>query len=106
MRASTGLALGLLGREVRGGAEDGGGLGDRRGRVRHRAGDAEVHHLDLAGVGDHDVAGLDVAVDDAGAVRVLERCEHAVDVSHRVFDRLERAVGDDVLEEAPRRRIP
>ena len=43
----------------------------RPGR-RRRAREAEVHELG-AGLGEHDVAGLEVAVDDAGAVRAVER---------------------------------
>ena len=36
-------------------------------------GDAEVHDFDRAFVGHHDVGRLDVAVDDAAPMRVLER---------------------------------
>ena len=56
-----------------------GGLRHRRGRVGHRAGDAEVHDLDVAVAGDHDVGRLDVAVDDAAAVAVVQRAQDAVD---------------------------
>ena len=35
--------------------------------------DAEVEHLDVAGLGDEDVVGLEIAVDDALAMRALER---------------------------------
>ena len=38
----------------------------------HRARDPEVRDLRLAGIGDHDVAGLDVAVDETRRVRTLE----------------------------------
>jgi hypothetical protein len=38
--------------------------------------DAEVHHLDGARLGHHHVGGLQIAVDDARAVRVGERIEH------------------------------
>ena len=63
----------LLGGEVLRGADDCGGLRHGGGGVIQCAGDAEVHHLHLAGVGDHDVGGFDVAVDDAGVVAGLER---------------------------------
>ena len=46
-------------------------------RAVQGAGDAEVHHLDRAGLGDDDVRGLDVAVHDAVLVRVREGFEHA-----------------------------
>jgi hypothetical protein len=71
------------------GADHRGGLRHRRGRVGDGAGDAEVHHLDGAARGEHDVGGLDVAVDDARAVRVGERIEHA-------RGELQRALGDDL----------
>ena len=38
--------------------------------------DAEVHHLDRAALGNHHVGGLEVAMHDAGAMRVSERVEH------------------------------
>ena len=66
-----GLALRLLGREVRGGADHRRGL-RRRGVALHPR-DAEVHHLHLAGARDHHVRGLDVAVHDAVRVRGLQR---------------------------------
>ena len=93
-----GLALGLLRREVGGGAEDVRRLGDRRGRVRDGPGDAEVHHLDLPGIRHHHVARLDVAMDDTGAMGVLERLEDAVDVADRVGDG-HGARRDDVLQQ-------
>ena len=65
-----GLAARLLGRQVLRGADHGGGLGHRRAGVGHRPGDAEVHHLDPAGRGEHHVGRLDVAVHDAGLVAV------------------------------------
>ena len=40
--------------------------------VVDRPGDAEVHDLDVTGAGEHDVGGLDVAVDDAVTVCVVE----------------------------------
>lgn len=59
------------------GADDALRLRHRGRGIVDRAGDAEVHDLDHALLGNHDVAGLDVAVDDAHAVRVFERVEHA-----------------------------
>ncbi len=67
-----GLAPGLFGREVLCSTENRTRLRDRGGRVGDGSRDAEVHDLDLAGRGDHDVAGLDVAMHDARTVRVLE----------------------------------
>ncbi len=72
------LAPGLLGREVLRGPDHLGGLRHRGLGVGDGAGDAEVHHLDLALQVQHDVAGLDVAVHDAGPVAVVQRAEHAV----------------------------
>ena len=78
----------LLGRHVRGGAEDDArgraGVGECRGlrevrrgarrRIgRVRLGEAEVEHLDLAVGRELHVRGLEVAVDDALLVRGLER---------------------------------
>ncbi len=63
-------ALGLLGREVRGGAHDRPGLGQRG--LAGRACDAEVGELRAALRVEEDVRGLQVAVDDAALVRVCE----------------------------------
>ena len=68
------MALGLLGRQVRSGTHDhpifDGEIGFGAGV--QRLGDAEIGKLDLAFVGDEDVAGLDVHVDHALAVRGIE----------------------------------
>src|SRR5690606_11348164 len=69
------FAFGLFGGEVLGGADHGRRLGHRHAGVAHGAGDAEVHDLDLAVAGQHDVGRLDVAVHDARAVRVLQGLE-------------------------------
>ncbi len=58
--------------------EHGRRLRHRGGAVGDRPGDAEVHDLDLAGAAEHDVAGLDVAVDDPVPVRVVERRQRAL----------------------------
>ena len=63
-------ALGLLGREVLGGADDLAGAGQRD--AAGRPGDAEVGDLHAAVGADQDVAGLDVAVHHAGPVRLTE----------------------------------
>ena len=61
----------LFWRKVLRGADDAGcvSLGCRA--VAHSSGDTKVHDLHQAGVGDHDVRRLDVAVNDAGLVRKL-----------------------------------
>ena len=75
-------AAGLLGRDVVHRADrlvgHGLGLGLREAR------DAEVHHLDAAVLQQHDVLRLDVAVDDAALVRVLQRLQDL----HRKVQRL------------------
>ena len=65
------LTAGLLRRKVLGGADNGGGLRHRRGGIIQGTGDAEVHHLHLAGVGEHNICRLDIAVDNTGLVRGL-----------------------------------
>ena len=50
-----------------------------------RLGDAEVHDLGLARLGQHDVRGLDVAVDNVVRVRRLKRPGHLGDDRGRLF---------------------
>ena len=71
--AGHGLARDLLRRHVRRRAQDLAGGGHHRGLD---AGHAEVHQLRLPVGLDHDVGGLDVAVDDAGAVSGVHRFRH------------------------------
>lgn len=95
------LAARLLGRQVLRGAHDTLRLGHCGGGIIERAGDAEVHDLHNALLGDHDVAGLDIAVDDAHAVRIFERVEHADHHMLGVGD-AQRAVRlDDVAQRLP-----
>ena len=58
------VALDLLGREIGGCADQTGGAGNLSGK----AGDAKVAEFDLAIVGDKDVSGFYIAMDDAGFV--------------------------------------
>ena len=92
MRVDVGRGAGrraarLLGRQVLGGADDRAGLGHLAGAG---AGDAEVHDLDPTVGRDDDVVRLDVAVDDAVAVRELERGEDLPRVVDGDADRASR----------------
>ena len=93
---------GLLGRHVRRGAKDHAALrrGDGQRRrivvVRARAlhlGQTEVQDLRVAATADEDVGGLDVAVNDVGVVRGIERirdfdaeCQHRVQRQTAMID--------------------
>ena len=77
-----GLAARLLGRKVLCGAHHALRLGHGGCGIVQSAGDAEVHDLDHALLGNHDVAGLDIAVDNAHAMRIVERVKHA---QHHLF---------------------
>ena len=59
------LAPGLFRRQILRGADHRRGLGDPVIAVSQRTRDSEVHHFDRTGVGDHDVGGLHVAVNDS-----------------------------------------
>ena len=79
--------------------------GARQRRVARQVGDAEVGQLrrragGARAVGDDHVLGLDVAVDDAAAVRVLERVgEREADPQHVAVGQL--ALGGELVERAP-----
>ncbi|MNY02582.1 hypothetical protein D3C86_1351560 [compost metagenome] len=76
----------LLGRDVGDGAEGGAGGGHGR-QVALDPRHAEVRELHGPGLGEHDVVGLDVAVDDPRLVRVVEgRADLDRDV-HHLLDR-------------------
>ena len=74
------LAADLFGRHVRNGAGDGARSGHHteRGVAGERPGglgQPEVQYFDAAGCGEHNVRGLDVAMDDAVAVGFGQRVD-------------------------------
>ena len=80
-----GLALHLLRRHVRRRADH----AARRGQallVVDELGDSEVEDLRLAAIGDQDVVGLDVAVDDAEVVRDADRRKELLQEVDRHID--------------------
>ena len=76
-------------------------------RQRQRFRQAEVEHLGLTAVGDHDVGRLDVAMDDARGMRrrepagdLLRELEHAIDRHAAARDQLvERAAAHQLHDE-------
>ena len=96
-----GLAAGLLRGEVLGGAHHRVGLGDRGGGVLNGPRNAEVHDLHGAGGGQHDVSGLDVAVDDPHPVGVLQGVQHAGDDLHGLRDRDGLALAEELAHGVP-----
>ena len=77
-------AADLLGREVLRRADE--LAGEREISFADALGDAEVGELGGPVSGDEDVARLDVAVDDAGAMSGAERLQHVVDDADGVVD--------------------
>ncbi len=72
-------------------------IGDAReivGFVEH-AREPPVEHVDLAVLAEHDVRGLEVAMDDAAAV---SEGDPAADVDERVQQRLERIRGESIQQ--------
>ena len=78
----NGVALKLLGRHVRRGAHHGAGHGELGG-VNPR--NAKVGDLDPSGVQHNQVGWLDVAVDHAIAVRMVQRIKNLHHETHHVF---------------------
>ena len=96
VRAAAGRqALGLLGRHVGGRSQHGRGLCEPR--LFSQLGQAEVHDLDLAFLGQHEVGGFDVTMDDLFLVRRFEALG-GLDGNVQGFVKLERALGDLVLD--------
>ena len=94
------LAHELLGRHVGRGAHDGAGLGHAAG---FDACDAEIGDLGLADiVGDHDVGGLDVAMDDAASVAERETGEDLAHEAEGFGDRKAQIAVEHLLERAAR----
>ena len=88
------LAARLLGRQVGGGAEHRADLGDAG--LLGRLGDAEVGELDLALARAQQVAGLDVAVDHAVAVGVVQALARLLDDRDRLLDLDPAVVAQDL----------
>ncbi len=65
----------------------------RKRAARRRAGDAPVHHEDLAELADRDVVRLEIAVKDALAVRVRDRLADADEDVEHAAQRLGRGAG-------------
>ena len=93
----------LFGAHVRGRADGQADLGEGRAGGRRgdqRLADAEVGHDRVAFV-QQDVLGLDVAMDDVVAVRVVERVGHLDGDAQRVVDRHGGAVREAVTQRLP-----
>src|SRR5438876_3251902 len=89
------LGVDLLGRHVSDGADNLAGAG--HGIVAN-AGDAEIHDLAIAVAQHHEIGGLDVAMDDAAAVRVSQAIAGLHDVSQLFYDGDLPVAGDDLIE--------
>ncbi len=92
-------ALELLGRRVLEGSDEHAGAGDTRtrGRALREPEVREVHVLDVTRAvraDDQDVAGLDVAMDQASGVSGVQRPSDAIDHRQRVVERQRRLIDE------------
>ncbi len=103
------LAADLLRAHVIGRAADGAARGQVRVALAAQLGDAEVEHLDVLFAGaqrlDEDVLRLEVAVHDAGGVRLIERRQRLAEQVHQARRRQRRLVADDLRQVAPAQQL-
>src|ERR1700677_1025254 len=86
----------LLGRHVERTADAGAGLGCARRALA--LGNAEIHHLDDAAPGDHKIGSLEIAMDDAGAMRGSDSAQRLLEDRYGLVCRDWPAPPDQLLE--------
>ena len=107
VRARVDAALHLLGRHVRRRSHDHSGRGDERrrlrpvGRIQPRQTEVQDLHADAVAAGSqHDVLGLEIAMDDAALMRVRECVGELARQSQHVSGGRPRAVRDRLAQRA------
>ena len=100
LRGVAALAFYLLGRDVVGCAHDLGELGEGEPAGAFLAGEAEVDELDGVIRADHDVLRLEVAVDDAVMVDVVEGLQDFAGDVHGALGRELGFLGENIAEQA------
>ena len=95
------LAARLLRGKVLGGTDNGRSLGHRRGRIIQCTGDAKVHHLHLAGIGEHDIRRLDIAVNDSRLMGCLQGLRDRLEDLRRLLGRQRAIFANNIAQRGP-----
>ena len=77
------------------------GLGIARVVAVERPGDAEVHHLHLAGVGEHNIRRLDIAVNDSRLMGCLQGLRDRLEDLRRLLGRQRAIFANNIAQRSP-----